>query len=71
MTRRSRRHFGLTLDPPFATRLEAALAEAGGHQSRHRYALAEYGLDERWLQDQLGEVLAAYGFRARATEPSG
>jgi hypothetical protein len=65
------RQFGLAFDPPFKTRLEAAVAEARGYRSRHRYALAEYGLDERWLQDQLGEVLAAYGFRARATEPAG
>lgn len=61
-------HFGLTLDPPFALRLRAAVAAARGHRSRHQYSLAEYGLDETWLQDQLGAVLEAYGYRARPTE---
>jgi omega-hydroxy-beta-dihydromenaquinone-9 sulfotransferase len=64
------RQFGFTLDPSFSDRLERAAAAAKQHRSTHRYSLAEYGLDEAWLEKELGEVLAAYGYHARVPEPA-
>lgn len=60
-------HFGLTLEPAFAARLAAAAAETRGRRSGHRYSLAEYGLDEAWLEAEVGAVLRAYDFPLRAT----
>jgi hypothetical protein len=55
--------FGLTIDAKFRARLEPAIAAARRHRSTHRYSLAEYGLDEKWLQEELGDVLTAYGYQ--------
>jgi hypothetical protein len=64
------RRFGFTLDAAFALRLDAAVAQAKRYRSTHRYSLAEYGLDEAWLEEEVGDVLAAYGYHARATASS-
>ncbi|MGI9451576.1 MAG: sulfotransferase [Geminicoccaceae bacterium] len=61
-------HFGMDMGQDFAVKLEAAVDEARGFRSSHQYSLAEFGLDETWLDDQLGDVLRSYGFRTRATQ---
>jgi len=63
-------HFGLTIGRAFSAKLDLAVTEAKSYRSRHQYTLAEYGLDEVWLKDQLGTVLEAYSYPARTTEPS-
>jgi hypothetical protein len=63
-------HFAMDMDQDFAVKLQAAADEARGFRSSHRYSLAEFGLDETWLDDQLGDVLRSYGFRSRATQLS-
>ena len=62
--------FGFHIDRSFAARLDAAIAEAKRYRSNTRHTLAEYGLDETWLQLELGEVMAAYGYGPRATAPA-
>ncbi len=63
-------HFGLTIGRAFSAKLDLAVTEAKSYRSRHQYTLAEYGLDEVWLKDQLGTVLEAYGYPVRTTELS-
>ncbi|MGI9435185.1 MAG: sulfotransferase family protein [Geminicoccaceae bacterium] len=63
-------HFAMEMDQDFAVKLEAAADEARGFRSSHQYSLSEFGLDQTWLDDQLGDVLRSYGFRTRATQLS-
>src|SRR5690606_39204868 len=56
-------HFGLTLTPGYAARLREEAAAIRRYRSSHRYSLAEYGLDEAWLEAEVGEVMRAYNFR--------
>lgn len=61
--RRIYQHFGLALTPAYAARLREEAAAFRRYRSSHRYSLAEYGLDEAWLEAEVGEVMRAYGFR--------
>jgi omega-hydroxy-beta-dihydromenaquinone-9 sulfotransferase len=54
--------FGLPLTPTFAARLREEAGAFRDYRSTHRYTLAEYGLDDAWLEAELGEVMRAYGF---------
>ena len=60
-------HFGLELTPDFAARLRDEAAGFRHFRSSHRYTLAEYGLDEAWLEAEVGDVMRAYGFSPAAS----
>jgi hypothetical protein len=60
--RRIYEHFGLDLAPAFAARLGAEADSFRRYRSSHRYTLAEYGLDDAWLEAEVGDVMRAYGF---------
>jgi hypothetical protein len=55
--------FGLTLTPGYAARLSAEAVTLRQYRSTHHYTLAEYGLDDAWLEAEVGDVMRAYGFR--------
>jgi len=55
-------HFGLTVTPTFAERLRINTKAFRRYRSAHRYSLAEYGLDDAWLEAELGGVMRAYHF---------
>ena len=55
-------HLGFDLTPATRERLESAVEHTREFNSMHSYSLEEYGLSKRWIQDQLGDVLSAYGF---------
>ncbi len=54
-------HFGWTMSGTFRAKLKAATQRQGDFKSRHEYTLEEFGLSKEWLQEELGEVLDAYG----------
>lgn len=56
------RYFGLPLREAFLTRLQSATRQSRNYRSKHVYSLEEYGLSRQWIQRELGEVMAAYGF---------
>ena len=56
-------HFGLAVTSAFATRLREGAESFRRYRSTHRYSLAEYGLDDTWLEAEVGDVMRAYGFR--------
>ena len=51
---------GLDLSPQFAERLTEAADAARGYRSRHRYALADFGLDELTVRREFADVYARY-----------
>lgn len=55
------RHFGWSMGSSFRTRLEAAAKRERTFTSRHAYTLEEFGLSRAWIEDELGDVIAAYG----------
>ena len=55
--------FGLELTPGYAERLSEEAVAFRRYRSTHRYSLADYGLDEAWLEAEVGDVMRAYGFR--------
>ena len=55
-------HFGFDMTRATRERLESAHEHTRGFKSAHSYSLEEYGLSKRWIQDQLDDVLNAYGF---------
>jgi omega-hydroxy-beta-dihydromenaquinone-9 sulfotransferase len=55
--------FGLALTPDYAARLSEEAGAFRRYRSTHRYTLAEYGLDDAWLEAEVGDVMRAYGFR--------
>lgn len=56
-------HFGLVLTPEFLARVRDEARAFRRYRSSHRYSLSEYGLDDDWLNAELGEVMRAYGFQ--------
>ena len=54
-------HFGWPMSEAFRNQLAAATHRQKEFKSKHEYTLGEFGLSERWIQEELGEVLDAYG----------
>ena len=51
---------GLPLTPAFAAVLDQEQARAKKHESGHRYSLAEFGLDESAIEQELAELFERY-----------
>jgi hypothetical protein len=56
-------HFGWEVAEPFRRALTAATERQRDFKSKHEYTLEEFGLSEDWIEEELGEILAAYGLR--------
>ncbi len=57
------RHFGLPgPDRHLADRLDQLGTDGGSRRARHRYAAADFGLDEARVRRELADVFARYGF---------
>jgi hypothetical protein len=54
-------HFGWTMDESCRARLEAATQRQREFKSKHEYTLEEFGLSKEWIQQELGEIMDAYG----------
>ncbi|MCR9096522.1 MAG: sulfotransferase [bacterium] len=54
------RDFGYTIDPSFRRTLDEAQAHAGTHETKHRYSLQEFGLDEDEIRDELAPLFARF-----------
>jgi len=54
-------HFGWTMNETCRVRLDAATHRQRDFKSKHEYTLEEFGLSKEWIQQELGEVLDAYG----------
>ncbi|MGE5608742.1 MAG: sulfotransferase family protein [Bacillota bacterium] len=54
-------HFGFEMSHAFRLRLAAATRKERQYKSVHQYTLEEFGLSKQWIQQELGEVLDAYG----------
>ena len=54
-------HFGWPMDEACRARLEAATQRQREFKSKHEYTLEEFGLSKEWIQQELGEVMDAYG----------
>jgi len=54
-------HFGFAMSGACRARLAAAVCKERGFRSAHQYTLEEFGLSKAWIQEELGEVLDAYG----------
>jgi hypothetical protein len=53
-------HFGWEMGAASAAALDEAAGRSRSYQSAHEYSLEEYGLDEGWVQERLGDILDAY-----------
>lgn len=53
-------HFGWTVSPAFRAKLEAATTKQRDFKSTHEYSLAEFGLSEEYIQQELGPILDHY-----------
>ncbi|HEX2972890.1 MAG TPA: sulfotransferase [Tepidisphaeraceae bacterium] len=54
-------HFGFAMSDAFRAQLVAATAKQRQFKSTHEYTLEEFGLSKEWIQQELREVLDAYG----------
>jgi hypothetical protein len=54
------RHFGWSIGASFRARLDAVAQRQRTYQSRHAYALEDFGLSNDWIERELGDVIAAY-----------
>lgn len=54
-------HFGLEMTNAFSSRLKQAEAAERHYKSTHQYTLEEFGLSKPWIQNQIGDLLDAYG----------
>ncbi len=54
-------HFDWPMDETCRARLEAATQRQREFKSKHEYTLEEFGLSKEWIQQELGEVMDAYG----------
>ena len=54
-------HFGWTIPSAFCQALDGASERQREFKSKHEYTLDEFGLSKEWIQEELGEVLDAYG----------
>lgn len=55
------RHFGWSMSAACRTRLDAVSQRQRTFKSKHTYTLEEFGLSEAWVEQELGDVIAAYG----------
>jgi len=56
------KHFALPMSEAFLERLHLVTQRSRNYQSKHAYSLEEYGLSKHWIQQELAEVMDAYGF---------
>ncbi len=54
-------HFGWPMAEACRARLEAATQRQREFKSKHEYTLEEFGLSKEWIQQELGEIMDAYG----------
>jgi hypothetical protein len=54
-------HFGWPISETFRARLDAATQKQRKFKSKHEYTLEDFGLSKEWIQQELGEVMDAYG----------
>ena len=54
------KHFGWSMSERFQRDLEAATERQQSFKSAHQFTLEEFGLSEKWIQDQLGPLLDHY-----------
>ena len=54
------RDFGYTIDPSFQRILDEAQAHTGTHETKHRYSLQEFGLDEGEIREELATLFARF-----------
>jgi hypothetical protein len=54
-------HFGWPMWETHRQELERASQRQHTYRSKHQYTLAEFGLSKDWIQQELGDVLDAYG----------
>jgi omega-hydroxy-beta-dihydromenaquinone-9 sulfotransferase len=54
-------HFDWSMPIACSTKLDEASRKQRDFKSKHDYSLEEFGLSRAWIQDELGEVLDAYG----------
>lgn len=62
-------HFGLPLSTAYTRTLDEATERQKTFQSKHRYSLEEYGLDQDWLRREVGEVIDFYGLGEPESAP--
>ncbi len=60
--------FGYTVSPQYRLRLEEAARRAKAYTSRHRYSLAQFGIDPGSLAEDFSYVFERFGFRDPARE---
>lgn len=66
------RHFGWSIGASYRAQLDAVAQRQRTYQSRHAYALEDFGLSNEWIERELGDVIAAYGLnedRCSASRP--
>jgi len=61
-------HFQWPMTDAMCARLEGATERQREFKSKHEYTLAQFGLSREWIQQELGEVLDAYGLDREAVE---
>jgi hypothetical protein len=55
------RHFGWSMSAVLLARLDAVSKRQRTFKSKHTYSLEEFGLSRAWVEQELGDVIAAYG----------
>jgi hypothetical protein len=55
-------HFGMKPSPGYLARLDAETAKARQYRSKHRYTLADFGLDKERIVEPLRDVFDELGF---------
>ncbi|MEO8425737.1 MAG: sulfotransferase [Verrucomicrobiota bacterium] len=54
-------HFGWSMSEACRAKLDTATERQREFKSKHEYTLEEFGLSREWIQQELGEILDAYG----------
>ena len=54
-------HFEYEIGPAYRASLRGAARQSGEFKSVHHYTLEEFGISKVWIQQELGELLDAYG----------
>lgn len=61
--------FGYTLPERYAVILDEAEARAGKHETKHRYSLEEFDLDEETIRRELAPLFERFGWPSRKDSP--
>jgi hypothetical protein len=61
-------HFEWPMSAAFRDKLAGATSRQREFKSKHEYTLAEFGLSREWIQQELGEILDAYGLEREIVE---